>query len=359
MAFNSDGNSQELEDLLAQLPKISEQRNYWFVRTQGGLYYRDFVERGFIAIGYNEITLKDVNEAISTKFPVNTLAMKIREKYGKEEKRPRYVASQLIKFVRDIKKDDIVLIPSDNSTSISFGRVANSSTYVEKPKSNDEKETQFLKRKKVKWQKKIFRDKLDPNLYKLMFTHHAVNEGNHYGPYIDKIINDFFVKGDTAHVVLEVQTTADIKAKDLFEFGIFTIDLLEDFCKQEEIQYSPEDLNVKLELESPGVIEFSGIVPILILAGCILIFIAGGVFSFHHDKGVVDAGFKSDGVIEKLRRYLTSNTNNKIKRELLKKHMDKLEIKKPEDLAKVFGILDSVSKDENQLDEGKGKDDAK
>lgn len=30
------------------------------VRTMGGEYYNDFVENGFIAVGHNDILLKDI-----------------------------------------------------------------------------------------------------------------------------------------------------------------------------------------------------------------------------------------------------------------------------------------------------------
>ena len=52
-----------LEELLALIPRIDPNRHYWFVRTQGGEYYADFVKGGYIAIGYDEIPASVMKEA--------------------------------------------------------------------------------------------------------------------------------------------------------------------------------------------------------------------------------------------------------------------------------------------------------
>ena len=39
---------------------VSHNVHYWMVRTMGGEYYHEFIEKDFIAIGYNEIALSEL-----------------------------------------------------------------------------------------------------------------------------------------------------------------------------------------------------------------------------------------------------------------------------------------------------------
>ncbi len=92
----------DIEQLLAKTPLIKADRNYWLVRTQGGLYYDDFRASNFIAIGANEITLSDISESIKNlKKPKEFLTKRIKDTF-KNEKRPSYLAGQLIKFTYNI-----------------------------------------------------------------------------------------------------------------------------------------------------------------------------------------------------------------------------------------------------------------
>ena len=47
-------NKDEIQKLINSLTVISNKRNYWFVRTQGGDFYETFLLNNYIAIGYDE-----------------------------------------------------------------------------------------------------------------------------------------------------------------------------------------------------------------------------------------------------------------------------------------------------------------
>lgn len=328
-----------LEQILQSLPHISGKRNYWFFRTQGGDYFEDFVKANYIAIGYNKITLEDIKSGNTEDLSGREiLSSRINKKYGDEENRPSYVATQLLKFAYEIKKGDIVMIPSASSHNITFGQVTETAAFSANTTATSD--CPYLKRKNVKWIKTIPRDSLDPNLYKLMFSHHTITEANAYASYIDKITNSFFIKNEKAHLVLKVEATSDIKAKDLFEMGTIALDLLDDFSKEEQLSYNSDDFNVKINLQSPGDIELAGkVIGGVIILGIILVSIAGGGFTFKNEKGV-DVSIKSDGIIEKIKSFLASRSNIKTKKALLEKHMKHLQIKDPEDLVKVLRELD-------------------
>ncbi len=327
-----------LNEILESLPKISENRNYWFFRTNSGEYFEEFRDGNFIAIGYNEISLEDIKAGnTGNDVGIEILGNRIQTKYKEKENRPNYVASQLLKFAYKIKKGDIVLIPSASSYNICFGQIIETPAYI--AKATGELNCPYSKRKKVRWLKTIPRDALDPNLYKLMFSHHTITEADLYAEYIDKVTNSFFIKNNSAHLVLKVQTTQDIKAKDLFEMGGIALDLLDEFSKEENLPYKSDDFNVKLNLQSPGLIVLSGVsMGGIVIVGIILVAIAGGGFSLKYGKEFT-TGIKTDGIIEKIKSFLTANSNIRMKKELLEKHMKDLNIQDPDDLVKILKEL--------------------
>lgn len=326
-----------LQEILDRIPKVKDRR-YWLVRTDGGRNYDSFLAGKFIGIGYNKITLEDIKTgATGDEMGVSILSEKIIKIYGEEEARPKHAARQLIKFAYEIKKGDIIMIPSENSEFIQFAEISNTSAFNE---FDNKYLCDLIKRKEIKLLRQVSKNRLDPNLYKLMFSHHTITDADQYGEVIDKIINGIFIKQDHAHLVLEVQAQHDIKARSLFKMGDIALDLLDEFCEEEGLDYKSDDFEIKLAVASPGFIEISGeVMGGIILLGIIIVAIAGGGFSFVYKKDL-KAEIKSDGIIEKVRKFLTTKNNNEVKRELLKKHMDTLEIKDPKELIEILKQLD-------------------
>ncbi|MDP2235028.1 MAG: hypothetical protein Q8J88_01220 [Bacteroidales bacterium] len=331
-----------IENIISLLPQLNESRGYWFVRTNGGLYYDNFIEEGFIAIGYDEITLESIKMAHENKASgLLELGNIVRDTYKKDEYRPNFVASQLVKFSYEIKKGDIVLIPSENSSRITFGEVSESAVFLQQRLSFMPDVCPFVKRKKVDWIETKSRDSLDPYLYKMFFSHQAISDASQYGPYIDKAINSIFIKGDKAHLVLDVQTSDNIKARDLFEYGTVTLELFDEFCKEENLPYNSDQFDVKINVQSPGLIELAGLsIDGIVYIGIILVAVTGGGFSLK--TNAIDVSLKTDGIISKIQAFLKSRSNIKTKRKLIEKHTEQLQIKNPEELVRV---LDELNKD--------------
>ncbi|MCF8337919.1 MAG: hypothetical protein K9I74_08045 [Bacteroidales bacterium] len=326
-----------LQEILDRLPSIKENRNYWFVRTNSGDYYKPFIDGGFIAIGWNLITLEDLSQIRAddnTGFKI--LKEKVRKKYP-DEYRPGHAVNQMLKFTYSITKNDIVLIPSMNSEEITFGEVIESPSFNE---FNKQYGCDFVKRKKVNWLRSINRNGLDPNLFRLMFSHHTISEADQYAEHIDKEINSFFIKGEKAHIVLGVQAHQDIKAKELFQLGLLPLEIFDEFCNEANLQYRSEDFNVKLDVQSPGFIEISGLaIGGIVILGIILVAIAGGGFDLNYKKDF-KIGIKTEGIIEKISKFLKTKSNIRTKKELLEKHMKDLNIKDPQELIDILKELD-------------------
>ncbi|ADB41288.1 restriction endonuclease [Spirosoma linguale] len=289
-------NVDDFNPLIGSAIHVDPKRRYWLVRTEGGDLYDHFRHDSLIAIGFNQISLESIDESIKRggDKPVNFLAEIIRAKMP-DYRLPRYAAGQLLRFVKEIKRNDIVLIPSFGSQKITIGEVLetpitidNDAYNVIQPKDGP-MVSNYTKRRKIKWLKEVSRNRLDPVLYKLLYSHHIVSEATPYANPIDNLLNDFYVKGKETHIVLEVTTKHDIAARTLFDMGSSLLDLVDQFCKDNELGIDTSDVDIKLSLRSPGKIELTtkkaGIAALL---GIIIVGIVGGGFNMY--SGQSDPG---------------------------------------------------------------------
>lgn len=337
----------EFEDIINLLPKIKIDRKYWLVRTSAGLFYEDYRQNNFVAIGYNNISVFDLKNANDTgRAGIKDLINKLRVQQ-KDNKRPQHTIFQQLRFLYDIKKDDIVIIPSKDSNQISFGRVVETPIYtVEIPNKPDPNKCTYIKRKKVEWLLDIPRYKLEPSLYKLLFSHHTISDAKSYSEVIDRTINSFYIKGDTANIVIEVTTHNGINAKELFKMGSNLLEIVDDFSKYYNLQLDTDSIEIKIELQSPGKIQLSGKAKAgIILIGLLVIGSVGGGF-----KIKVGDTFQLDlstvGAVQKIIDYKNSSHDREVMDTILKKHANDLKIKESQDLVKVIKQL-SDNKEKN------------
>jgi len=325
----------ELFELVKNLPTVKADRNYWFFRTRGGLYYEAFHKGGFIAFGKNKIDLESIDTAKKLGEKAAEQLKAIVSKKYPDEQRPSYVAKQILRFAYDIKKGDIIVIPSENSDELAFGEVLETPIYIELDPSD---ECDYFKRKPVKWFTTKNRHKLDAEMFKLISSHHTITEANAYSGIIDKEIMNFFIKGDTAHLVMGVKTKDNISAKDLFSMGLLQIELYEAFCQAENIPYDEDNIKVKLDVRSPGFIELSGTdFASIILLALLIIGLAGGGLKTKILGQKLD--LKTDGIIEKINRFLIKKDEVKAKKEISARLLEKLDIEDPDDLIKLLKKL--------------------
>lgn len=341
----------ELEKLALSVPRINENRNYWFVRTEGGDYYENFISGNYIAIGYNEVSLYTISQNFDSKNidgSIATFTEKVKGIYPKE-KRPGLISSQLIRFTYSIKKGDIVIVPSESSQILHFGEVQKTVTYLEEKEDG----CPYKKRKQVRWIKAVSKYKLEAEFYKMIFTHLTVSNADDYAVFIDRSLNSFFIKGNNTHLVLDVKTHDEIEAQTFYDFGeIFK--LQKELCEAENIK-SEGQFNVKTNVQSPGFLEIiqSNALPIGLLAlGLILVALAGGGFGGKikiNKKVGLDAEVKSTvpvGIIAQIDRLLKNRRQDKIKADIVKKCLEELKIESPEDLVK---LLDKNKDDKENI----------
>lgn len=299
-----------LKDL--DVPIINADRNYWFVRTQGGDYFEDFYFEGFIGIEWNEVSDLD----LIRESDVDAIKGMVFKYYPKIDK-VGYVAKQIKKFACDIKKGDIVLIPNKNSEKIAFGEIKSEPYIYEEDKSqildffdDDDIKESLKKRIDVKWLKVLKRSELDPYLYKIIYSHSTIVDARPYANFIDRTLHKFYVKNDDAHLTMDVNTRNEIPAIDLSGFIYETIGLVDSFNYNMKMNLEKKEISTKINVQSPGIIEFVGPVAII---GCIAI---GAVVLLGGEVSFLNLKLKTDGlsknILEWVKFLKENKENNKV-----------------------------------------------
>ncbi len=305
------------------IPIIDTNRNYWLVRTNKGIYFSDFYLYDYIAIGWDEVT--DVSLMNETKREQLTELIKKIYKSEKDEdgenvkNNAKYglIATQLIRFNSEMKKGDIVIIPSENSKHIAFGEITEDYIYTEKLNIDELEATEcpYIKRRKVKWLKRQEKDEIDIYLYKILNSHHAITGANDYCNIIDRTLSSFYIKDEIAHFTLQVNQTENIRVKELAELINNNIHIINTFNEIYNENLNVDDIDIKINVHSPGPVEIHGYVGAVAVIGFIIIAVCGGNFKFTRKNGrnetETQAELSSDGFMEKLIKFIDHFSSNK------------------------------------------------
>jgi predicted Mrr-cat superfamily restriction endonuclease len=243
----------ELQELLDNIEKIDTDRGYWFVRTDTGLNFETFVENKFIGIGWNEITTED----ILTKTPIE-VKDKIAKAYDldlsttKGKQNNTQIYNKLMKFA-ELKKGDLIVIPSRGGEQLAFGEIADSQIYNDVTPINN---CDYVKRRRVRWMVEKNIDDLDPTYYKIKKPVQTIFDIKEYQPYLDKITETLYKRNDYVHYILDLRTKHDIDLNLLVELMESINELISRI--NETFGFGEEELqiSVKLNLQSPGSVEF-------------------------------------------------------------------------------------------------------
>lgn len=332
----------DIKKIINSLSVINNKRNYWFIRTQGGDFYKTFLENSYIAIGYDSINLSLIKNAANDKSGKKYLAEIIKKQFPDESK-PGYIGNQLIDFSYNIKKGDVIIIPSESSSKISIGEVLETPIY-ELKNSLGENDCPYLKRKKIKWLKQnLTFNHIDSKLFSIKYSQRTITKiQEEFYPYIDRIISPIYIKNDNAHLAINVERKEDFPAYDVFKTWTELLDLTEEFGNEEKIVINKKDINLKINVQSPGTIEFItySIIGIIVLATLVTALIGA---EYESNSRPFRFKFKSDGVIKKVSDFLDKKIDREFK-EILTTKLKGMDIK-PEELIE---ILNSINGNSNQ-----------
>lgn len=317
------------------VPVISSSKRYWLVRTLSGELYDTFISSNYISIGYNEVSLQTVSD-INRRFSdendkIRNLKNVITDIYPSES-RPGLIAGQILKFSYDIKAGDVVIIPSKYSSRISFGIVEETPLIAidyDRLGMDD-----FFRRKRVRWVKEVSRNRLEPLLFKMFFSHNTINDVSKYGDLIEATLNNYFIKDDEEYVVFKVNKKEDIGAIDLFQLGFYMLKLTETFFRENGLEFDINDFDVKTNLNSEGNLKLKT----KFMGGAIILALialgingGGGTVTF----GDLEVELQTDGLIQKIIDYRDREFDREMVREI-RESMDSLQIEDPNDAIELY-----------------------
>lgn len=324
------------EELADDIKNIDSEQNYWMVRTMGGAYYDEFVSGNYIAVGYNQVTLENIcSLPPSDATAKEVLKAMIKDRYP-NIRNSGYPVAQLLRFTRDIKDGDIIVIPSSGAHNIAFGVVDGRMYEEEYPLIDSEHHCDFKKRYSIKWKHRGVRTSLPPTLQLMFNSRHILSDINSYSQYIDSVMNDCYMKDDAMHMVLKIQTENEVSLDDFCDIKALSL-LIDDFCRRNGIPHE-EALIMKIQMESPGSLRLSTKNTFKLLTfGLFATALLGGGLTCNTENGIE---LYTNGIPGAINDYL----DRKADRELTKaaaRAMDSLKIKSPDDLRPIIELLNT------------------
>lgn len=306
-------NEKMLVDKL-NIPIINKDRRYWLVRTDSGTLWEQFKSEDFIGINWNEFSDIELLEKCKVDKNVEAeIKKEIQQIYDVEH--GGRILNQINRFVFDLNIGDIVMIPSQNSSIISFGEVASDVYKYELTDEDiDNEYCDFIKRRDIKWLKDISKKDLDPMLFKMLQAHQTISNADSYAHEIDRALELLYIKDEKIHLTIMVKAQGEIKGKDLYALQKLVYD-----C----IGVDEESLDMKINVQSPGPIEFitNNIWDIVKILFVVNIIIGGG-------KGL---GFEIPGILHWYHTLNQAKKQNDIEERKMKLEENKFEYEKEKD----------------------------
>ena len=339
MEFSSSEIMKILES--SGIPIISDSVNYWFIRTNGGENFENFYFNCYVAIGWDEIHDLDLIKKLS----YGELKKLVENLYPQDTK-PGSTASQIKRFVCEMKPGDYVLIPGTNCDRIAIG-IITSNAYIYRLTDQDRfdslfdgTEVTYFKRRNVKWiaNRPFERHELDPMLIPIIYSYGTIVNANPYSGFINRTLYSCYIQGNEMHAIFDVAKTGNIPAIYLYDFMDSIFNSVKLYGEIYDCPVKKEDLSIKAAINSPGPIEIiTAATSLFILLSALALFINGAKIKFSFDifhiaKGDLD--IDTPGLIDKITEHNKISNNNLIKLEKAEAEIteskEKLKIKKKE-----------------------------
>lgn len=239
------------------IPKISEEKNFWMIRTKKGYFYDEFVEYKFVALGWNTIS-KNTNMGMSGQ---EVLKEYLSNTYG--EKRPQLAINKCKNFINEIKEGDILLIPNKGTRKITFAVAGEyyEEHFGEKEELSviakiDNSETQmnsvkcpYNKRRKIKILKTLYAEDINIHLYMALTNYHGLSNLADYAKNILDSIYPIYMYNDICSLQVGINNKNEIDAYSLSMLTSGIIGCLQQITGEKSI-YTTMNLN------SPGKISW-------------------------------------------------------------------------------------------------------
>ncbi len=211
-----------------KIREIPSTTRFWMIRTKKGYFYNEFITKKFVALAWNTITSSSdfsdsstevLNDAVLLEYP--------------EIKRPALVINKCKSFINDIKRGDILVIPSNGSKYITFAYAGD--YYEEESKTPeieknviqriehgevviDEVNCPYRKRRHITPIRTISSNQLNYHLYKALSSYHGISNLDDYNTYILDHLFNCYTLNNKIRLVYHVSKTEAISANEFSGF---------------------------------------------------------------------------------------------------------------------------------------------
>lgn len=245
-------------EIITSLPTINPDSNYWLVRAQSGVFFDDFIANQYVGVGFDEVTLNDVQTKSKEQLLDIFNSKKPKDDNGNPIPKGTYTSwiGQVSRFSNEIRPGDYVLVPGISSSKFALGVVTGTPFELSVDElSNMEtvanrKNSPYRKRIKVQFLKQFNRDEADPALYKMIYTQQTLSNINKYSNYILRASFDAYMLNNQLYLSFKVRQKADINAQS---FTGFAYNMTKILSGPNDEQKSPI---IKSNVQSQGVIQF-------------------------------------------------------------------------------------------------------
>ena len=250
-----------------QPQSVSSKTNFWMIRTKRGFFFDEFLQKKFIAIGWNLITKSMIEPNKLTPTIEAGLKDDIKENY--EEKKPGTALQKCVKFCNTLKEGDIAVIVGKDKVALAvigeYFEEMSSDTSVENEKKINLLVEQahygvdlftcpYTKRRKISVIKII----PDPEIISpylqaaLARNWHSLCNLNEYAELILSSCLDTFFFKNSFTITFRIRKQNDINVLELANFISGIARLL--------TNNQPEKVSIKTALHSPGdiILQFVG-----------------------------------------------------------------------------------------------------
>ena len=333
----------DFESVIEDMKKIDDDKRYWFVRTMGGQFFDTFKTNNFIAVGCNLVSLSDINTLPQKPKKAQIVLREILKSRYPEDKSAGRSAAMILKFVREMKVGDVIVIPSANSSRFAFGEIVGDPYEVE----HDENECLFHKRRAIEWKVSKRRSVLPPLLQLPLISQHALSDITVHSTLIDSVMNSFYTKDDTANLVLKINTNSDVTLDDFCALNSIPT-LIEGFCNEYGIDFKRSDIVLKIQMESPGWLRLTGKgIFGLLLFRLTIDGVCGGGVDFDSSPTKTTGKIYTNGIIGAWNEYLDRKADRELKRAEARA-IDSMKIQKPEDVDAIIRLIETQKQIRNK-----------
>ncbi len=264
----------DIESIQGELmiPSISKENRFWMIRTKGGFFYNEFVNKKFIAIGWNYLLSNTLKLKIS-KRELDIIKANIKKTYKTDY--PGNIFKKCDRFFREIKVGDIAMIVDNKRITFAYigeyyeeqdARInveeeLSVIRQIETRTATADTPCPYKKRRKIEIIKELSTtEPINPYLYKAMsMNRHSLSCLDEYSGVILSSCFDIYQLDRTISMTFRVKKRKGINPIDLAEF-LKSVTLL---LQSEADLDLTNDVTAQTTLNSPGeiIINFLDKVP--------------------------------------------------------------------------------------------------